>query len=141
MPCANAQEGSPFEACIALGAERPQTIGQVSVVADDYPLVSMGLREEGRTVVDVDVGLDGAVAGVRVAETSGSFRLDERSVELVNERWRFQPATLEGEPVACTTQVAVRWDLTNVTPLTGGTETLENAEVSEELLRLLGIQR
>jgi TonB family protein len=132
-----AQQGEVWETCAGLGAAQPQTIGQIGVTPDDYPLVSMGLNEEGRALLDVDVAADGAIRDVRISESSGSFRLDDSSIEIVRERWRFDPPLAGGMPVACTTQVAVRWEVPNLTYRGAGNQ--PTIQLSDELLRLLGL--
>jgi TonB family protein len=52
------------------------------------------------------VGKDGHPYNVRVGQSLG-MGLDEKAMEAVN-RWRFRPATLNGQPVA--TQIAVQVD-------------------------------
>jgi TonB family protein len=132
-----AQQDRVWETCAGLGASQPQTIGQIGVTPDDYPLVSLGLNEEGRALLDVDVAADGAISGVRIAESSGSFRLDSSSIEIVRERWRFDPPLAGDTPVACTTQVAVRWEVPNLTYRGAGNQ--PTIQLSDELLRLLGL--
>ena len=56
----------------------------------------------------VVVGKDGHPYDIRVGQSLG-MGLDEKAIEAVN-RWRFRPATLNGQPVA--TQIAVRWTFT-----------------------------
>lgn len=54
----------------------------------------------------VVVGKDGRTYNIRVAQSLG-MGLDEQAIEAVR-RWRFRPATLNGQPVA--TQIAVQVD-------------------------------
>lgn len=132
-----AQGDDVWETCASLGASQPQTIGQIGVTPDDYPLVSLGLNEEGRALLDVCVAADGATSDVRISESSGSFRLDHSSIEIVRERWRFDPPLAGDMPVACTTQVAVRWEVPNLTYRGAGNQPA--IQLSDELLRLLGL--
>ena len=90
----------------------PELIG-AAVTMEDYPLVSIGLLEEGRAVLEVDVTAEGRASNARVVTSAGSFRLDERSVEIVNEKWRFTPGRIGDAPAICRTRVAVRWALTS----------------------------
>ncbi len=52
------------------------------------------------------VGKDGHTYNIRVGQSLG-MGLDEKAIEAVS-RWRFKPATLNGQPVA--TQIAVEVD-------------------------------
>jgi TonB family protein len=60
-------------------------------------------KEQGSVVLLVVVGKDGHAYDIRVGQSRG-LGLDEKAVEAVS-RWRFKPATLNGQPVA--TQIAV----------------------------------
>ncbi len=88
----------------------PDLIG-AEVTMEDYPLVSIGLLEEGRAVLEVDVTTEGRASYARIAASTGSFRLDERAVEILNEKWRFTPGRIGDAPAICPTRVAVRWAL------------------------------
>lgn len=63
-------------------------------------------KVQGVVVLLVIVGKDGRTYGVRVGQSLG-MGLDEKAIEAVG-RWRFRPATLNGQPVA--TQIAVEVD-------------------------------
>ncbi len=63
-------------------------------------------RTQGVVQLLVVVGKDGRTYDVRVAQSLG-MGLDEQAVAAVR-RWRFRPATLNGQPVA--TQIAVHVD-------------------------------
>lgn len=67
--------------------------------APNYPLISRRLGEEGRVLLRVWVGADGAAAEVAVRTSSGSSRLDEAAMSAVRQ-WRFVPARRGDEPVA-----------------------------------------
>jgi TonB family protein len=60
-------------------------------------------KEQGTVVLLVVVGPDGHTYNIRIGQSRG-MGLDEKAVEAVS-RWRFKPATLNGQPVA--TQIAV----------------------------------
>jgi len=62
--------------------------------------------KEQRIVLLLVVGKDGRPYDIRVRHSLG-MGLDERAIEAVN-RWRFRPATLNGQSVA--TQIAVQVD-------------------------------
>jgi len=63
-------------------------------------------KTQGTVMLLVVVGKDGRTYNIRVGQSLG-MGLDERAIEAVS-RWRFKPATLNGQPVA--TQIAVEVD-------------------------------
>jgi periplasmic protein TonB len=63
-------------------------------------------KQQGAVVLLLVVGQDGHTYNIRVGQTLG-MGLDEKAIEAVS-RWRFRPATLNGQPVA--TQIAVEVD-------------------------------
>lgn len=72
-----------------------------------YPQESIKLHEEGRVLLEVTIGTDGAVAQASVFKPSGHQRLDVAAVQHVKQHWRWHPATRAGKPVPATTRVAV----------------------------------
>ncbi len=63
-------------------------------------------KQQGMVLLLVVVGQDGHTYDIRVAQSLG-MGLDEKAIEAVN-RWRFRPATFNGQAVA--TQIAVQVD-------------------------------
>lgn len=63
-------------------------------------------KAQGIVMLLVVVGKDGRPYDIRVGQSLG-MGLDEKAIEAVT-RWRFRPATLNGQPVA--TQIAVEVD-------------------------------
>ena len=63
-------------------------------------------KGQGIVLLLVVVGKDGHPYNIRVGQSLG-MGLDEQAIEAV-KRWRFRPATLNGQPVA--TQIAVQVD-------------------------------
>jgi len=63
-------------------------------------------KMQGVVVLLLIVGKDGHTYNIRVGQSLG-MGLDEKAIEAVG-RWRFKPATLNGQPVA--TQIAVEVD-------------------------------
>ena len=57
-----------------------------------YPYLSRQRREEGEVLLKVLVGVEGRAREVHVERSSGSERLDAAAVEVVQARWRFEPA-------------------------------------------------
>jgi protein TonB len=64
-----------------------------------YPPLARRLKLEGEVWLSVHVAADGRVLQVSVARSSGHDMLDTTAVESV-KKWRFEPATLDGKPVA-----------------------------------------
>jgi len=63
-------------------------------------------KAQGIVLLLLVVGKDGHPYDIRVRQSLG-MGLDEKAIEAVN-RWRFRPATLNGQPVA--TKIAVQVD-------------------------------
>ncbi len=76
-----------------------------------YPTISQRLGEQGTSLLEVNISTEGNVTECKIAKTSGSDRLDQAACEFVKARWRWQPPTQEGKPVAATTRVSVVWNL------------------------------
>ena len=55
------------------------------------------------------IGIDGVPSSVEVAGTSGSRHLDRAAVDAV-KRWRFSPATSNGQPVTGTVMVPISFE-------------------------------
>lgn|SRR5208282_4284482 len=66
------------------------------------------MKDEGPCVLWLIVGTDGRPHDVRVARTMG-HELDEKAVETV-KKWRFEPATKDGKPVASEINVEVYFE-------------------------------
>jgi periplasmic protein TonB len=66
-------------------------------------------KTQGTVLLLLVVGRDGRPYDIRVRQTLG-MGLDEKAVEAVN-RWRFRPATLNGQPVATAIEVQVDFHL------------------------------
>jgi len=63
-------------------------------------------KAQGIVLLTVVVGKDGRPYDLRIAQSLG-MGLDEKAIEAVT-RWRFRPATLNGQPIA--SRVAVQVD-------------------------------
>jgi protein TonB len=68
-------------------------------VAPAYPAAARRMGDQGEVRLDVHVAADGSVLEVRLRSSSGSALLDRSAVETVR-RWRFTPASVDGEAVA-----------------------------------------
>lgn len=70
------------------------------------PPYPKGRKVNGRVLLEIQVGGDGGAQQVRLAQSSGDAELDASTVEAAR-KWRFQPATQNGRPVASWVQVPV----------------------------------
>lgn len=68
-------------------------------IAPPYPALARRLKLEGEVWLSVHVAADGRVLEAGIARSSGHDMLDATAVESV-KKWRFEPATLDGKPVA-----------------------------------------
>lgn len=64
-----------------------------------YPGLARRMGQEGEVRLDVRVGIDGKVTEIRLRQSSGSALLDRTAIDTVR-KWRFEPATIDGQPVA-----------------------------------------
>lgn len=76
-----------------------------------YPPISVRLGEQGTVQMVVHITTEGHVDKCEVEKSSGSERLDNAGCDWVKSRWRWQPPTFEGKPVAVNTRVAMKFDL------------------------------
>lgn len=75
-----------------------------------YPPMSRRLSEEGTVYLRVAVSASGQVDHLDVKTSSGKPRLDEAALKAV-KRWKFQPATDHGQPVASVVVVPITFNL------------------------------
>jgi protein TonB len=88
----------------------PVSVGRPHVCQQNYPEVSVRLNEEGTTTLSMKVMPDGSVTNVTVAKSSGYSRLDDAAVSCAG-RWRYKPASQDGNPVEMNWQANVQWKL------------------------------
>jgi len=88
----------------------PVSVGRAHTCQQNYPEVSVRLNEEGVTTLSFKVMTDGSVSNVAVAKSSGSDRLDNAAISCAG-KWRYKPATQDGNPVEKDWQAAVQWKL------------------------------
>jgi TonB family protein len=79
----------------------------------DYPSDARRRGEEGVVRLALRIAVDGTVTSAEVASSSGIPALDRAALEAAR-RWRFQPATRAGMPVAATLSTAVHFRLSDV---------------------------
>lgn len=77
-------------------------------VPPQYPLAAMKSRITGEVVLSLQVHKDGSVGEVKMASGNPLFR--DSAVDAVR-KWRYAPATLEGEAVEATAKVVLKFDL------------------------------
>lgn len=80
---------------------------------DDFPSASRAAEEEGVVRVSYLIGTDGRVTECQVTQSSGFKRLDDATCNIIQRRFRFNPATREGQPVTERRAQPVRWKLVN----------------------------
>ncbi|MEI6486904.1 MAG: TonB family protein [Sphingomonadales bacterium] len=90
----------------------PKGRGNV-ISTDDYPSASRAAEEEGVVRVSYTIGTDGRVTECTIAQSSGFKRLDDATCSIIQRRWRFNPASRDGQPVAERKTQPVRWKLEN----------------------------
>lgn len=83
-----------------------------SLAAPPYPRAARSRGFEGRVVLALAIGADGRVTSIEVAESSGHEDLDAAARAAAAD-WTFAPALRDGEAVAGTLRVPVRFELTN----------------------------
>lgn len=88
------------------GVERPQ---RVHYVAPEYTETARRIRLEGPVILQTIIDVDGNVLEVKVLKGM-SFGLTESAVAAV-QQWRFEPATLNGQPVAVYYNLTVNFAL------------------------------
>ncbi|MDX2000088.1 MAG: energy transducer TonB, partial [Thermoanaerobaculia bacterium] len=84
-----------------------------TISTEDYPEASTRAGEEGTTAVSYVIGVDGRVqqGSCKITQSSGFDRLDRRTCELIERRFRFNPALENGTPVPETRSQRVRWQI------------------------------
>jgi protein TonB len=78
-----------------------------------YPVIARRTGTQGVVLLRVQVRVDGTVAEVQIAQSSGSALLDDSALQTVRDSWRFIPARLDGVPVESWVEVPIRFILGN----------------------------
>lgn len=94
---------------VAQGAPAPGDRAQpqpLSTPAPRYPREALRMGAGGTVRITVTVAADGSVERLELAGSSGNRHLDRAALEAVR-RWRFQPATRNGKPVAAEVSVPI----------------------------------
>jgi protein TonB len=82
----------------------------ISTPAPRYPREAQRRGVAGTVLLRVHVGIDGEPGDIDLVQGSGSRDLDRAAVEGVR-RWRFAPATRNGQPVESSVQVPIAFNL------------------------------
>ena len=91
-----------------LGGEARLVRGRI--VHADYPRAAVRARAEGTVVARLNVGANGRVTSCSVTRSSGNSALDETTCRLIQQRFRFDPATdSQGRPIPSVTGWQQRW--------------------------------
>ncbi|MDE8651499.1 energy transducer TonB [Novosphingobium album (ex Liu et al. 2023)] len=78
----------------------------ISAPPPRYPLESRRQREQGTVVLALTLDLNGSVATIAIAHSSGFPRLDEAALRAVR-KWRWAPTVRDGQPVMVRGQVEI----------------------------------
>jgi len=97
-PTAEPVRADPAVAVLPAVETKPRLL---SGAPPTYPRESVGRGEEGTVLLRLSISARGGVASVEVVESSGHPRLDRAARDALLA-WRFEPATLAGEPIAST---------------------------------------
>jgi protein TonB len=106
---ATSPPGTPGGAASA-GDGKNTRPGYLDRPAPKYPRESEAAREHGTVLLSVEISAGGRPDSVKIEKSSGYERLDRAAVEAVR-RWRFKPATREGQPVAARVNIPVQFKL------------------------------
>jgi TonB family protein len=82
------------------GSASPVAISSHDVRADDYPAVSIRMKEQGTVVLRYEIKEDGNVGDLQIVRSSGFTRLDYAASNFVKTRWKFMPALADGKPLS-----------------------------------------
>lgn len=82
----------------------------ISTPAPRYPREAQRRGVTGSVLLRVRVGIDGTPGDIDLVQGSGSRELDRAAVDGVR-RWRFAPATRNGQPVESSVQVPIAFNL------------------------------
>lgn len=77
-----------------------------------YPMESRRKREQGTVLLSLTLGVDGRVANISVARSSGFDRLDQAALSAVR-KWRWAPLIQDGRPVLMKGVVEIPFVLKN----------------------------
>jgi TonB family protein len=76
-----------------------------------YPPISQRLGEQGTTRLTVDIGADGAPAGLAVTQSSHSRRLDQAAAAYIEKNYRWETPPKGCTPPIVQAAIVVNWRL------------------------------
>ena len=91
----------------------PARLRSGSISDADYPASAIRAEAQGTTRISLQIGADGRVTSCSVTGSSGNSALDSTACSLAQRRFRYAPATRDGQPVASSASFSVRWQLPN----------------------------
>ena len=94
------------------GSYRASPLGYGSATQIPYPKTARRRGWQGEVLLKVAVTADGTVATIQIEKSSGYDMLDQSAREAV-ALWIFRPARRNGQPIADTVLVPVRFELQN----------------------------
>ena len=89
----------------------PPRLRSGSISTEDYPAAALRSEAQGTSRISLQVGADGRVTGCSVSGSSGNSSLDSTACSLAQRRFRYSPATRNGQPVPSTASFSVVWRL------------------------------
>lgn len=102
---------APAPAPVVRKAATPRGRLGATITTDDYPDASLRAEEEGTVQVRYEINEQGRAENCQIVKSSSHDRLDRRTCELVERRFRFNPATEDGKPVRDSRTQTVRWEI------------------------------
>jgi protein TonB len=81
-----------------------------------YPYIAREQGDEGWVNLSVHVTAAGLPDAASIVESSGHLLLDDEARQNVLQHWHFQPAVLNGQPVASTIDLWFHFDLKDASP-------------------------
>lgn len=78
----------------------------------DYPPDARRRRQEGTTLLEVEVTTDGRASSVAIERSAGFSALDQAALSAVRH-WTFEPGRVGGLPVSSRVQIPVRFKLSD----------------------------
>lgn len=86
-------------------------LGLLRAPKPPYPWAARRAGFEGRVIVAVEVAKDGSVRTAELAKSSGREDCDQSAVETIRDRWYFEPARINGQPIDWRENIVVVYDL------------------------------
>lgn len=109
VPALTSETASPVRSQVQVIAPIPPRLRSGSINNSDYPSSAARAGASGTTRFNIQVGVDGIPTGCSIVGSSGYSSLDSTFCSLAVRRYRFDPATINGQPVAGVFAGAFRW--------------------------------